>query len=325
MALVSTLKGGTLKGRTLILGAPAGGLEPAVLPMSAATGDVNAAVTGISLTLSIGNESVTADASTSVTGQSGTLSLGTATVALPVDVAVTGNPLSISTGSVGFTASASPPVTGVSMSLLLGNEQASGDASVIVTGQQFGIQVYSPVVTADGQASVNGNALASILGAVATEMAVDVPAASQTATIALGSVSVIAEGGVADVSVNVTGTPMQSTVSGVAVTTGEAAAEHWVGGGGWIRPEQLPLFEPPAKDATATVRGMAIRAACGKISVEASKEKATAKIIPITRNARVEVRGSAIRAASVPVNYKTSPPVVIDHELEEFVLMVANM
>lgn len=41
MALISTLKGRTLKGRTLILGARAGGLEPAVLPIKAGGAALN--------------------------------------------------------------------------------------------------------------------------------------------------------------------------------------------------------------------------------------------------------------------------------------------
>ena len=38
MAASNTLRGKTLRGKTLILAAPSGGLEPAVLPMSGASG-----------------------------------------------------------------------------------------------------------------------------------------------------------------------------------------------------------------------------------------------------------------------------------------------
>lgn len=57
MALISTLKGGTLKGRTLILAAPhtaytGSGLEPAVLPITAYTAPGGSSVKSVNGLLS---------------------------------------------------------------------------------------------------------------------------------------------------------------------------------------------------------------------------------------------------------------------------------
>jgi hypothetical protein len=120
-------------GRTDVTVAVTGVSATSALGNETVTASALVIETGVVGTTSLGNETVTADATFAVTGVAGTTSLGNETVSLPKTVEVTGVSATSALGSETVTASATVSPTGVSATGQVGDEIVNTGVAVVVS------------------------------------------------------------------------------------------------------------------------------------------------------------------------------------------------
>ena len=110
------------------------------------TADANVDITGQELTSSIGDETVVADGNVSVTGLELTSSIGDETVTANADVAITGLTLTTSIGEV--EQNTIYDVTGIEMTLSLGEEDIVINVDVVISGLELTSSIGNTNITA---------------------------------------------------------------------------------------------------------------------------------------------------------------------------------
>ena len=109
--------------------------------------DVSIAVTGNSLTITIGSVGIIADAVTeNLTPNQVTLGTGTLTITADANHTLTGSAVSLGLGTIVVTADANVSPTGNSLTLATGNVTISGEANVSPTGNALSLDTVEPGV-----------------------------------------------------------------------------------------------------------------------------------------------------------------------------------
>ena len=109
--------------------------------------DVSIAVTGNSLTITIGSVGIIADAVTeNLTPNQVTLGTGTLTITADANHTLTGSAVSLGLGTIVVTADANVSPTGNSLTLATGNVTITGEANVSPTGNALSLDTVEPGV-----------------------------------------------------------------------------------------------------------------------------------------------------------------------------------
>ena len=109
--------------------------------------DVSVAVTGNSLTITIGSVGVIADAVTeNLTANQVTLGTGTLSIRTDVDHTVTGSQVTLNTGNVEVNIDIDVLPSGVDLTLATGNVTITADANVSPTGSGLTLDTVEPGV-----------------------------------------------------------------------------------------------------------------------------------------------------------------------------------
>ena len=110
-------------------------------------GDVSVAVTGNSLTITIGSVGIIADAVTeNLTPNQVTLGTGTLTITADANHTLTGSAVSLGLGTFVVTADANVSPTGNSLTLSTGSVTITADAGVSPTGNALSLNTVEPGV-----------------------------------------------------------------------------------------------------------------------------------------------------------------------------------
>ena len=109
--------------------------------------DVSVAVTGNSLTITIGSVGIIADAVTeNLTPNQVTLGLGTLSIRTDVDHTVTGSQVTLNLGNVTISTDVNVLPSGVDLTLATGNVTITADANISPTGSQLTLDTVEPGV-----------------------------------------------------------------------------------------------------------------------------------------------------------------------------------
>ena len=109
--------------------------------------DVSVAVTGNSLTITIGSVGVIADAVTeNLTPNQVTLGTGTLTITADANHTLTGSAVSLGLGTIVVTADANVSPTGNSLTLATGNVTITGEANVTLDANTLSLDTVEPGV-----------------------------------------------------------------------------------------------------------------------------------------------------------------------------------
>ena len=109
--------------------------------------DVSVAVTGNSLTITIGSVGIIADAVTeNLTPNQVTLGLGTLSIRTDVDHTVTGSQVTLNLGNVTISTDVNVLPSGVDLTLATGNVTITADANISPTGSQLTLNTVEPGV-----------------------------------------------------------------------------------------------------------------------------------------------------------------------------------
>ena len=109
--------------------------------------DVSVAVTGNSLTITIGSVGIIADAVTeNLTPNQVTLGTGTLSIRTDVDHTVTGSQVTLNTGNVTVNIDVDVLPSGVDLTLATGNVTITADANISPTGSQLTLDTVEPGV-----------------------------------------------------------------------------------------------------------------------------------------------------------------------------------
>ena len=119
------------------------------LPFATSTteGNVTVAVTGNSLTITIGSVGIIADAVTeNLTPNQVTLGTGTLSIRTDVDHTVTGSQVTLNVGNVSISTDVNVLPSGVDLTLATGNVTITADANISPTGSQLTLDTVEPGV-----------------------------------------------------------------------------------------------------------------------------------------------------------------------------------
>ena len=109
--------------------------------------DVSIAVTGNSLTITIGSVGIIADAVTeNLTPNQVTLGTGTLTITADANHTLTGSAVSLGLGTIVVTADANVSPTGNSLTLATGNVTITGEANVTLDANTLSLDTVEPGV-----------------------------------------------------------------------------------------------------------------------------------------------------------------------------------
>ena len=109
--------------------------------------DVSVAVTGNSLTITIGSVGIIADAVTeNLTPNQVTLGLGTLSIRTDVDHTVTGSQVTLNLGNVTISTDVNVLPSGVDLTLATGNVTITADANISPTGSGLTLNTVEPGV-----------------------------------------------------------------------------------------------------------------------------------------------------------------------------------
>ena len=109
--------------------------------------DVSVAVTGNSLTITIGSVGIIADAVTeNLTPNQVTLGLGTLSIRTDVDHTVTGSQVTLNVGNVSISTDVNVLPSGVDLTLATGNVTITADANISPTGSGLTLNTVEPGV-----------------------------------------------------------------------------------------------------------------------------------------------------------------------------------
>ena len=109
--------------------------------------DVSVAVTGNSLTITIGSVGIIADAVTeNLTPNQVTLGTGTLSIRTDVDHTVTGSQVTLNVGNVSISTDVNVLPSGVDLTLATGNVTITADANISPTGSQLTLNTVEPGV-----------------------------------------------------------------------------------------------------------------------------------------------------------------------------------
>ena len=109
--------------------------------------DVSVAVTGNSLTITIGSVGIIADAVTeNLTPNQVTLGTGTLSIRTDVDHTVSGSQVTLNTGNVEVNIDINVLPSGVDLTLATGNVTITADANISPTGSQLTLNTVEPGV-----------------------------------------------------------------------------------------------------------------------------------------------------------------------------------
>ena len=266
-------------------------------------GNLNAAVTGLSLTSATGNESLAANANVSVSGIALASSAGTAIGGASFLITTTGQAASLSVNSV---IAGTGDIVGLSTAGLLtssiGSVTAEGIIEVgwggdawnlnawgqlqpfeTVTGQSLTTAIGSETVTANADISVSGQALTSSIGD-------DISGTSHTELVTTaGLLQTFSESSVINIGVPVTG-------SSASMTAGQTTIDpEFLVGAGWGRDTWGNQSWGQADSVTAT--GQALTSAIGtqtvkgdvSVSVTGQALTMTFGVYSITANADLSI------------------------------------
>ena len=133
------------------------------------SGNVTVGLSGLSLTFSVGSETVVADALISVSGISSTLSIGNTGIALPTGITVIGLGAAMSTGSVSIISVNNLVMTGIGMTVTVSNQVISkGDAIEGVVGAAVTGGLGEESIVGNANLTLSGVGMTSSLGSVDT-------------------------------------------------------------------------------------------------------------------------------------------------------------
>ena len=109
--------------------------------------DVSVAVTGNSLTITIGSVGFIADAVTeNLTPNQVTLGTGTLSIRTDVDHTVTGSQVTLNLGNISISTDVNVLPSGVDLTLATGNVTITADANISPTGSQLTLNTVEPGV-----------------------------------------------------------------------------------------------------------------------------------------------------------------------------------
>ena len=109
--------------------------------------DVSVAVTGNSLTITIGSVGIIADAVTeNLTPNQIALGTGTLSIRTDVDHTVTGSQVTLNVGNVSISTDVNVLPSGVDLTLATGNVTITADANISPTGSQLTLNTVEPGV-----------------------------------------------------------------------------------------------------------------------------------------------------------------------------------
>ena len=109
--------------------------------------DVSVAVTGNSLTITIGSVGVIADAVTeNLTANQVTLGTGTLSIRTDVDHTVTGSQVTLNLGNISISTDVNVLPSGVDLTLATGNVTITADANISPTGNALSLSTVEPGV-----------------------------------------------------------------------------------------------------------------------------------------------------------------------------------
>ena len=109
--------------------------------------DVSVAVTGNSLTITIGSVGIIADAVTeNLTANQITLGTGTLSIRTDVDHTVTGSQVTLNVGNISISTDVDVLPSGVDLTLATGNVTITADANISPTGSQLTLNTVEPGV-----------------------------------------------------------------------------------------------------------------------------------------------------------------------------------
>ena len=109
--------------------------------------DVSVAVTGNSLTITIGSVGIIADAVTeNLTPNQVTLGLGTLSIRTDVDHTVTGSQVTLNIGNISISTDVNVLPSGVDLTLATGNVTITADANISPTGNALSLNTVEPGV-----------------------------------------------------------------------------------------------------------------------------------------------------------------------------------
>jgi len=109
--------------------------------------DVSVAVTGNSLSITIGSVGIIADAVTeNLTPNQVTLGLGTLSIRTDVDHTVTGSQVTLNLGNVTISTDVNVLPSGVDLTLATGNVTITADANISPTGSSLSLNTVEPGV-----------------------------------------------------------------------------------------------------------------------------------------------------------------------------------
>ncbi len=170
---------------------------------------------GLSLTSSIGNESVTTDVTVSVTGQALTLTFGVYSVTADADLSITvsEHTMTSAIGTQSLVQTTTEPATGQALTSSIGNVAAGLFLDVPVTGQAMTISLGDENLVQSTTESISGQSLSLSQGSIASLPQVLVGVSGQGMSMSMGE-----EGTVSNANVFPTGLSLTSSVGSPNIT-----------------------------------------------------------------------------------------------------------
>lgn len=281
-----------------------------LLALTGNTGDISVNITSNSIISSVNSVVISAFSNYSSSGNLITATTGSVSVIGNSDYLIAGNNISLLQNNVLVTTDVIVNTNGSQFTTFTGNEQVSIDFNQYINGQFVSSNVGSVIGSGDSNYSIAGNLINSAVGSV-----------------------IVTTGNVVDITVNANGSQLDIYTSNVSVEISKKT--NYFNDGMFIFDTSKVIkdtkqdVKPEIIESVDCIVNVSSASTSASVNthqvIEQHKLSSTkmAQILPFIRNCNVNVYGNELK---FDISINTGSKIdIIDYELEEFLLLIANM